>query len=111
MTAVKTVPIEAAVNMQATAPLQHMCPFVHEVDSGTVTVTWEAAGWTFELHSLRAYLNTFTDREISHEELTAEIQAELSGAYGINTVTVNSSWHTAGMEITCSTLPTLAGLP
>lgn len=111
MIAVKTVPIEAVVNMQATADIQHMCPFVQEVDNGAVTVTWEAAGWTFELHALRAYLNTFTGREISHEELTAEIQAELSGAHGINAVTVHSSWHTAGMGITCSTLPTLAGLP
>jgi len=103
MSEVKTVPIEAVVQMQATAPVQHMCPFIQEVDNGTVTVTWEAAGWTFELHSLRAYLETFAGREIAHEELTAEIQAELSGAHGINAVTVDSSWHTAGMEISCST--------
>lgn len=103
MSNVTTVPIEATVTMTASANIQHMCPFVHEVDNGTVTVAWEAAGWTFELHSLRAYLSTFTDREISHEDLTDEIQAELSGAHGINAVTVNSSWHTAGMDIKCST--------
>jgi NADPH-dependent 7-cyano-7-deazaguanine reductase QueF len=103
MSIVKTAPIEATVQMSATADIQHLCPFVQEVDNGTVTVTWEAAGWTLELHSLRAYLNTFMDREIAHEELTEEIRAELSSAHGINNVTVNSSWHTAGMEISCFT--------
>lgn len=109
MSDIKTVPIEAVVNMNATADIQHMCPFVHEVDNGTVTITWEAQGWTIELHSLRAYLNTFSDREISHEELTDEIRAELGSHHGINSVSVTSNWRTAGMEVvTSSTWPTRA---
>jgi NADPH-dependent 7-cyano-7-deazaguanine reductase QueF len=88
-----------------------MCPFVNEVDNGTITITWEADGWTLELHSLRAYLSTFQDREISHEELTEEIRAELSTHHGINEVTVNTNWRTAGMEVRCCTSPTPADQP
>lgn len=105
MSEVRTVPIEAHVRLSATANIQHMCPFVQEVDNGTLSATWDADGWTLELHAFRAYLGTFADREISHEELTAEVQAELSGHHGISSVTVTSLWRTAGMEIECSTSP------
>lgn len=103
-----TVPIEADVRMTATAAIQHMCPFVQEVDNGTIAVSWRANGWTLELHALRDYLNSFHDREISHEELTEEIRAELSGRHGIEELTVKSTWKTAGMEVACSTSPTRA---
>lgn len=108
---ITTVPIEADVALTVTANLQHMCPFVHEVDSGSVTITWETDGWTIELHSLRAYLNTFHDRKISHEELTEEIRAELNSHKWINITSVNTSWRTAGMEVSCFSSPTPAGLP
>jgi uncharacterized PurR-regulated membrane protein YhhQ (DUF165 family) len=107
----ETVPIEATAHLTTTATIQHMCPFVHEVDNGTITIAWHADGWTLELHSLRAYLDTFSDREISHEELTEEIRAELSTSHGINEVTVNTKWRTAGMEVRCSTSPIPAGQP
>lgn len=100
---IKTVPVEASVTMTATADIQHMCPFVHEVDNGAVTITWLTDGWTIELHSLRAYLDTFKDREISHEELTEEIHAELNGHHGISIESVNTKWRTAGMGISCGT--------
>lgn len=102
------VPVDATVRLQTSAPIQHMCPFVNEVDNGSITIGWDTDGWTFELHALRSYLNTFQDREISHEDLTDEIRAELSTHHGINKVTVNTSWRTAGMEVQCSTSPTLA---
>jgi len=106
-----TAPIEATVRMSATADIQHMCPFVNEVDNGTIAVTWTADGWTLELHALRAYLNTFHDREISHEELTEEVRAELSTHHGIKDITVNSTWRTAGMEVQCSTYATRVDQP
>lgn len=104
----RTVPVETRVRVSTTAQLQHMCPFVHEVDNGSVTVHWDTDGWTFELHSLRDYLNSFTDREVSHEDLTAEIRAELGAHHGINNVTVETKWRTAGMEVACSSSPTHA---
>lgn len=97
------VPIEATVRLTTTADIQHMCPFVNEVDNGTITITWNADGWTLELHSLRAYLNTFHDREISHEELTEEVRAELSTTHGISIVDVTTTWRTAGMDVTVTT--------
>lgn len=106
-----TVPIEAGVRMSTTASIQHMCPFVQEVDNGTITIGWDTDGWTFELHALRAYLNTFAGREISHEDLTDEVRAELSSHYGIDRVAVSTSWRTAGMEVLCSTSPILVGRP
>lgn len=111
MSAVKTVPIEATVALATTADIQHMCPFVQEVDNGKVTITWEAEGWTIELHSLRAYLNTFQDREISHEELTEEIGVELNSHHGITIKYITTAWRTAGMEVMCSFLPTRVGQP
>lgn len=108
MSEVKTVPIEANVRLSAKANIQHLCPFVQEIDNGTLTATWDADGWTLELHALHAYLGTFAGREISHEELTSEVQAELSSHYGINNVSVTSNWRTAGMEVACSTSPTPA---
>lgn len=101
MSAPRTVPIDSVVQMSATADIQHLCPFAEEIDNGTATITWQAAGWTLELHSLREYLNTFHDREISHEDLTEEIRAELSSHLGISHVTVNTSWRTAGMGVKC----------
>jgi NADPH-dependent 7-cyano-7-deazaguanine reductase QueF len=111
MSPVKTVSAPAAVNMSITAPAQHLCPFVNEVDAGTVTISWETAGATFELHSLRAYIESFTEAEISHEELTDTIRNVLSEAPGITSFAVQSSWTTAGMEVTCSSSPTPAGQP
>jgi NADPH-dependent 7-cyano-7-deazaguanine reductase QueF len=110
MSTIKTVPIEATVTLATTADIQHMCPFVHEVDNGSVTITWETGGWTIELHSLRAYLGTFADREISHEDLTQEIHNELSSRHGFKAMTVSTTWRTAGMEVQCSTSPTPVGL-
>ncbi len=108
---ITTVPIESNVTLTVTATIQHMCPFVHEVDNGSVSITWETDGWTIELHSLRAYLNTFQDRKISHEELTEEIRAELNSHQWINSVAVNTAWRTAGMEVACSTSQTPAAHP
>lgn len=111
MSAVRIVPIEATVTLTATAGIQHMCPFVQEVDNGTVAITWRAEGWTIELHSLRSYLSSFHERAISHEELTEEIRAELNSHHGISIEAIETLWRTAGMGIRCFTSPTPAGLP
>lgn len=111
MSSPATVPVEANVTMSASADIQHMCPFVQEVDNGSIAITWRAEGWTFELHSLRAYLNTFADREISHEDLTEEIRAELNGHHGLTIEAVSTTWRTAGMGINCFTSPIPAPRP
>lgn len=109
MSHVLPVPSTAEVRMTVTAEVQHLCPFVNEVDNGTVTVTWRTNGATFELHSLREYLNGFKNSEISHEMLTDLIRHDLAVTQGVEVLAVESTWDTAGMEVMCSTSPTPAG--
>lgn len=98
-----TVVMWADVTMKASGALRHMCPFVKEVDNGTITITWGTRGATLELHALRRYLDTFRDREISHEDLTDLIRTDLAGLSGLTNVRVETTWDTAGMEVKCST--------
>lgn len=96
-----TVATSAQATMSATAPIQHLCPFVDEVDNGTITLTWDTRGATFELHALRDHLASYQGMKISHEDLTARIGKELSVA-GVALRAVVTSWRTAGMTITCT---------
>lgn len=107
MSAVRTVPAAAGVQVVAKSLAQHMCPFVHEVDEGGIFASWTTAGATIELHSLRDYLQSFAQVEISHEELTLTVLESLRSIDGITDVSVESAWTTAGMEVTCFTSPTL----
>jgi len=95
--------------MEVHAPLVHRCPFRNEVDRGAVAIRWEVQTHTFELHSLRASLESWADVVISHEDLTDALRLVLSGYPGLILQSITTAWDTAGMEIQCSTLPTLAG--
>lgn len=97
----KTAPEKAGVTITATAAFQHVCPHAQEVDHGSVTITWETAGATIELHSLREYLDTWADVEISHEAITQELRDALGALDGLTVTGVNTSWTTAGMGVTC----------
>lgn len=97
-----------SVTMTATAPLRHLCPFFEEVDDGTITITWSTCGNTIELHKLGEYLNQFSDNVISHEDLTDKIRFDLEALQGIYALTVSTTWQTAGMDVSCSTLRTPA---
>lgn len=105
-----TVPCDNDVAVTVTSPLRHRCPFVDEVDDGTVTITWEPLGSTYELHSLAEYLHGFKDSEISHEAISDRIRHDLSAHLDIHVVSVETTWMTAGMEVSCSTLPTHAAV-
>lgn len=96
------------VTLTATAPLRHLCPFKDEVDEGTVTSGWSTCGSTLELHSLAAYLTSWAEQTISHEELTDAIRRDLESVPGIYAPTVETRWTTAGMGVTCSTSQTPA---
>jgi NADPH-dependent 7-cyano-7-deazaguanine reductase QueF len=111
MTAPVLTVTASAGHMEVHAPLVHRCPFRDEVDAGGVAIRWEVDTRTFELHSLRAYLDTWRDVVISHEDLTETLRVQLSGHPGLTLLSITTAWDTAGMEVQCSTLPTLAGLP
>lgn len=99
----ETVPSTSDVEVTVTTPLTHRCPFVDEIDNGTITITWRVDGETFELHSLRHYLNSFADVEISHEGITDLIRHDLSTVPDVELISVSTAWETAGMEVRCST--------
>lgn len=111
MSAVDAVPAPELVTMEITSPARHLCPFVDEVDEGTVSIRWRTAGKTLELHSLRRYLDAYAETHISHEALTALIRAHLNDIDGINVLDVTTNWDTAGMEVACSTSQIPAGRP
>lgn len=111
MSHVLTVPDSSDVTVTATGDLIHRCPHVNEVDYGTVTITWHVRGETYELHSLAEYLRGFKDADLSHEQITDRIRNDLSAESHIEMVGVESTWQTAGMEVRCSTSPTLVGRP
>lgn len=98
-------PCSSPVAMTWTGPLNHLCPFVPEVDEGTVTITWITAGATLELHALAAWLGDFAGDKVSHEDITEDIRAALNQLAGIAGVDVTTRWTTAGGEVVVRAVP------
>lgn len=99
-TLLRLVPDTSDAEVAVTGSLVHRCPHVQEVDTGTVTITWRCREMTVELHSLVAYLASWADQAISHEEITAQIEKDLDSLDGIAVQSVTSSWRTAGLAVT-----------
>lgn len=109
MSHIQTMPVSTDATVTASGPLVHLCPVVDEVDEGHITITWRILGETFELHSLAEYLRGWKDSRLSHEQITDTIRHELSTASTwIELVSVETTWLTAGLEVSCSTSPILA---
>jgi len=89
----------APVEVEVSQAITHLCPFRNEVDRGVVTVKWFCDGKTFELHELASYLDSFARREISHEELVADVVNDLSAYDGIRHVVASFTTETAGMDV------------
>lgn len=101
---VETRSSSPSLTMKATSPIRHLCPWKEgEVDNGTITITWRTLLGTLELHSLREFLRTFANQEVSHESLTDHIRRELLAIPSIKVIDVQTTWDTAGMEVVCST--------
>lgn len=94
-----TIPCGSEVTVQATAPLTHRCPFRDEIDHGSVEIQWTTAGNTFELHTLRAWLDNHAGLTVSHEDITRAIADDLAGRPGIRDVRVRTRWTTAGAGV------------
>lgn len=99
------VPETSPVRVTATAPLVHRCPHVPETDAGTVTIVWDCAEATLELHALSGYLASWATAVISHEEVTAQIAADLDAVEGVEVRRVSTSWATAGIAVTVDHVP------
>jgi NADPH-dependent 7-cyano-7-deazaguanine reductase QueF len=96
----RLVPDTTRTRVTVSGPLVHRCPHVPEVDAGEVSVSWVCATMTVELHSLAAYLASWADQAISHEELTEQVCRDLEQLDGIEGVSVLTRWRTAGFAVT-----------
>lgn len=95
-----SVPCTAVVRMAAETDAQHRCPFVDEVDHGTVHVEWTTtAGQTLELHALAALIAARAETEISHEQWTADLAAAIASSAQVDDLIVTSHWTTAGVRV------------
>lgn len=83
----------------AAGDIRHRCPYVDELDVGTVVVEWSAGGATLELHALREWLDGFAEQTVSHEELTRTIYGALCELDRIFVHHVTTRWTTAGMLV------------
>lgn len=101
-----TVADSSDVVITASGKLRHLCPHVDEIDHGSVSITWRVEGKTYELHSLAEYLSSYADARISHEQITDRIRHDLSVEPGIELLSVETTWLTAGLEVSCATSPT-----
>lgn len=87
---------------EVTAPVTKRCPFVEEVDEGEVTIRWRGYRG-IELHSLAAYLASFADEPLSHEDFAAKVTAAVAAAVQREgNVDVTGRWTTAGMAVSVS---------
>lgn len=95
-----SVPCPAVVRVSITASASHRCPYRDEMDHGTVRVSWTTSfGETVELHALAALIHGRADAEISHEQWTAAIAAQIGSAVVVADLTVTSEWATAGLDV------------
>jgi NADPH-dependent 7-cyano-7-deazaguanine reductase QueF len=85
----------ATVTETVTAAVTKLCPVRDETDEGTVTIVYTTRDGALELHALAAFLASFADQRMSHEDFTAWV-ADATGG------NVTSRWVTAGMEVTCA---------
>lgn len=99
----KLVPDETRTIVNVIGQLVHLCPHVPETDVGTVEITWQCGGMTVELHSLTSYLASWADQLISSEEITSQIEADLETLDGIDVLSVETAWVTAGMKVRIAT--------
>jgi hypothetical protein len=51
------------------------------------------------LHSLRTYLDTWTEASVSHEAITDRIRHDLAATPGITSVLVSTEWATASFAV------------
>jgi NADPH-dependent 7-cyano-7-deazaguanine reductase QueF len=98
---IEVIACDNNVTVRVVTQLTHKCPYRDEIDEGQADISWTVDGRTFELHSLAAYLATWKDSEVSHEQITDRIAHDLSTVEGVSDVRVATDWTTAGMRVTC----------
>lgn len=98
---IEFIECEPVVTVHASMTMEHLCPVKDEIDTGEVTIQWTTNGKTIELHSLAAWLDSFIDVRVTHEDLTDEIASTILGlaSGAVVKVSVSFSTTTAGMGV------------
>lgn len=74
----------------------HRCPFVDEIDVGTIEASW--SGDAVELHGFAHWLDAMAADKMSHEDYTYGVAEYLKTQGGIG-VAVATRWRTAGLDV------------
>lgn len=88
----------APATVTVTVDVVHMCPFKDEVDEGSLTVVFEVADQTIELHSLKRWLDTLDEWKVTHEGFTFHVKDTLQ-TVGVRVRRCETIWDTAGMYV------------
>lgn len=88
-------PLVGVPAVSVRSPLFHRCPFREERDEGALWAEW--TGFV-ELWEFRSWLNSWSDKAISHEALTALIADYLKRT--ASCVRVQTNWTTGGFDVT-----------
>lgn len=92
------VDVRSPALMRITTDAVHQCPFKNETDEGELEVTYAAGDQSIELHSLKAWLDTLDEWEVSHEAYTHHVRDTLE-TVGVKVLTCVTRWTTAGMKV------------
>lgn len=90
----RTFAVDHPTQVTMSRPTKKRCPFVEEIDDVTVTVHYVAEDKVVELHDLAAYIDSFEDVQLSHEDFAQGIRTRLLDE-GIDPV-VRVAFRTAG---------------
>jgi NADPH-dependent 7-cyano-7-deazaguanine reductase QueF len=77
-----------------TRAISHLCPYVDEVDIGTISVSWDNDAHRIELHGMGVFLDKWAKERISHEDMTDRIAEHFAPCIVVTT------WNTAGFVVT-----------
>ena len=67
-----------------------------------MTATWD--GDSVELRAFATHVNTYVDQAITHEEFTQAVALWLDDQ-GVADVRVETTWHTAGLDVEVTATP------
>lgn len=81
------------LSISLAARLTCLCPVNTRRDYATVEVSYcPSVGAVIELESFAAYLSTFSERAVSHEDVAAEILSDLQELTQADDLTVRTRW-------------------
>lgn len=91
----RTFAVDGPMRIRLEFPTKKKCPFADEVDEVTVVIRYIAGEKAIELHELAAYLSSFENTPLSHEDFAQAIRTRLDNE--AISATVEVQFVTAGI--------------